>query len=294
MNGKLTEYRAAAPASLRSVRLVDSNGAQLVLMDVPGEAAPGFLLAPAGASGPWRALENVSPRAKSGWDAAPSGGGALRFVFSNPESATKWLSLVQSADGDSKMVTGDYDRGFFGAPRFVRREEATAITSVAAVDGQARLVSFAPAANGEFGAYRLLPVLNEGGLGDGLLIRTRDGYLALARILTGSGARNPGLLYCAEWNAAFEVMRAARLCLGNQSIFEFDADAAGGRLVIFAATAAGYVIASGSPGALQIEEHESEAVTSPSVLLQGTEAHLAAIRAGKVVTGSVAVKESGK
>lgn len=295
MNTQLKELPLSSPESTLSLRLADANGLKLIRMVASDSASPRFLVSAVG-QGQEQAEEQVFPRHGSEWDAASSPAGALQFAMSNPESATVWLSLVDSASGNKASITAAYMDGFFGSPRFVRRQAAILVTSIAQVGSAPKLVLFSRSASGGFGSYRLLPEGGAANPSEGLLIKTEGGFLMVTKKDTGTGARPPGHIFCSSLDEAFQVRQAPRQCLGDREVYGFDADALQGKFVLAAETAAGLLIASGNADqSLTIEDLPAGPVTSVSVIVHQGRAHLAAIehagsRQAKILMGSFELK----
>ncbi len=300
----LKELPVAAAASVTSVRLADDRGSlKLVRLVSPAEGPRRFLVRNMSGDGAAEeTLERVAVRLGAAWDAmAPAGDGGLRFAMANSESAAVWLSLVNSTTGQRTMVSDGETGGYYGEPRFARREAGTLITSVAWVDNAAQLVLFTANAEGAFRGQRPIPASGDGGLQSGLLVRSGDRYLLFAKFYTSNDERPAGHLYCSELDLGFKTVQPAIRCLGDRLIYGFDADAAGGQIAVVAETADGLLLARGAAhDALSVKVEKvaggtGAPLTSISVLIHGGAVHVAAIEdagtaTAKVLVGAIPLK----
>jgi hypothetical protein len=242
---------------------------------------------------PHLALE--SPFGTPSWDVLATEAG-FATVWTEPGSAICGLGY-RGPTGNEVQLTQRYPAGVFENPRFVRGEPgaAAAITAIAAKhDGGSVLALFSQSLDSGHSAYVPLPALGAGLLADGLLLRNGVGYLLFVKRVPpgprGAERRDgrgesviPGILYCARLNAQLEPIGGALRPLGDGAIYEFDADLSGGRVLLFATTADGYVAASAHAGAEALHWSAAQSVVkhadfaAPSVLAAGATPVAAAI-----------------
>jgi hypothetical protein len=284
-------------ASVTGVQLVQRAGqAQLLLArgsslfeTTPGKARG---LTPAGSVG--------SP---ASWDAKPLAEvpGVLATVHVQSESAVAWAMLrAPEFHGDSRLHPETF--AVYDHPRFVRgqRRDQWAVTAVRYDNGRSIPTVFPREAFGptgpqapqsiEVGSFaqpvqdmRLVQVGN----GFWLLVLVADPAAAQDRQprQLAAGSRMPGALLVQQFDAALQAISQPTALLGTVPVYEFEADAGpADGLVIFATTPEGVVYASGKPDPAKAlpagTVHQTKVdrlLVSPAVLVQGGQAHLAAL-----------------
>lgn len=291
MKGTFHALPVADARTVLSLRLIRSGNGKVVLMSAPRPGERELLVSTLNGKGPER-LEGVAASSPA-WDAAAADDGSISFVFANSESATVWLAYDSTIEGRETMISRHYLGGYFGAPHFIKRDErGHAVSSVAQTKTYTGPVLFSREAGGEYGEFRKLPAPAAGELIDARLVRAADGFWLFMKFLPDSGPRRvTGELYCAQLRADLNETAPARRCLDGHEVLDFDADVSGGRAVIFATTQRGYILAEG-PAFAAAEEVAQRPLHSPSVAIEGTTVHLAAIEnAGtpdaKVLVGTV-------
>jgi hypothetical protein len=190
------------------------------------------------------------------------------------------------------MISRHYDDGYFGAPHFIKRDDRGQVSSVARTKTFTGPVLFSREAGGDYGEFRKLPAPDAGELIDARLVRVADGFWLFMKFLPDGGPRRvTGELYCVQLRADLGETSPARRCFDGHEVLDFDADVSSGRAVIFATTPRGYLLAEG-PAFQPAEEVATRPLHSPSVAIEGSTVHLAAIEGvgtpeAKVLVGTV-------
>jgi hypothetical protein len=227
------------------------------------------------------------------WDALSAGQNAIAAISTDPGSRRCPLSYGVSDRQGEIQLTQKYPMGVFQKPRFVKGRAGTeaAVASVRSDARPASVVVFSAALPAE-GAVAEIPIAS-GILERALIVRSTTGYLLFYKILGPSvatrivkslnGGIRPGPLFCLRLDAHFHPLgHPARL--EPSDVFEFDADAGHGRVILFATTAEGFRIGIGiesDGGSLPTwswrDAGREEQLESPAVLLQANRIYLAAI-----------------
>jgi hypothetical protein len=215
------------------------------------------------------------------WDLAAAAGG-LQLVYTEPASAMVALATRRLPDGEPDRVNRHLDFAVFSRPRFVRHAAGSPLplTAVALLGSprQASAVAFLPDTDGGYRPHQLLPTVGEGRvLAVQLLLEPAGGFVMLvllARPLEPARDGSPAAVLVAQrLDAQLRASGQAWQPLGDTIVHEFDADLAGERLLAFATTAHGWVLAVAGHRA----QGEAANLRSPIVRADGEALHLAAL-----------------
>jgi hypothetical protein len=307
---------AGAAKSIRMVKSGDRTAlAMLADSAGGGTAVYVFPLGPSGAGRAGFSFALESPFGIPSWDAAVAQGG-IAAVWTKPGSAICPLGY-RLPNGGVTVLTGRYPSGVFQGPRFVRGEPAgTAAVTAVAYEGNSRVVAlFSGSLESGQAAYAALPSAGKGLLLDGLALRNGPGYVLIVK-LVAPGERGPerkdrrgesfapGILKSLLVDAKLEPVGEVESPIGDAPVFEFDADAFGGRVFLVATTAAGSVAASALASERKVHWTGTAAIpsagelTAPTVLAMTKDsAAVAAIEQSaappqtRIVLGQMTVKD---
>ncbi len=241
--------------------------------------------------------------AGTSWDVKAFGDdpGVLVQLHVRAESAVTWVMVQPPVPGRGPTRLHLETFAVYGHPHFVRgqRDDQWAVTAVQYVDGNAVSTLFPRGAYPALG-NRARPMdrcaasvhdmkLVQAGRRFWLLRLMGTPALAQrgpSRILA-NGPRRPSELAATLLDEHLQSSGPACLLLGDTPVYEFDAGAtAEGGLVVCATTPEGAVLAVGTPGpdgAMPPDRLRTQAceapLTSPSVLVLGDTAHVAALAA---------------
>jgi hypothetical protein len=224
----------------------------------------------------WRSMVDAPMirGARPRWDVAPDAQQRLQLAFEHSGGAINDL-VFQIAGAEAVSIGGDYPGESFGAPRFSRPTGEPQPWVTAIVDDK-RCIAL-PRAGGR---YR-----NLGDADDCMLIGSSPGFLLIAKTNARGSARgndiSPGILRVRRLD---DQLRDAGPWFDplKQTIFEFDADVIGGRIVIAATISGGFVLASLDAGGTTFVAGEYPAsgeLTSLSMLAHGDRASLGVLDA---------------
>ena len=227
------------------------------------------------------------------WTAAADGAGVLQVVASDNSSAGSGL-VWQAADGRSSTVTSHDRFGVYDAPAFVRPvlQVPGALAAIGLVGGQQRPVVFQPLEGARYAPAVALPQPGPGVALAVKLLQVGTGYLQ-ATLLFRPGAaprqRTPrpadglvqgGWLLCQRLDPDLRPVGDAWRPFGDDTVWEFDAEAVGDRAVLLATVDSGLALAVGvAPGGATPPLHvpSATALQAPSVLAAGGVLHVAAL-----------------
>jgi hypothetical protein len=273
---------------IKAIRLVaDSGRTALAMLGQSADGTPELSIAPLDGPGPGRSRPLFtldSPFGLPSWDVAGTPTG-IAAVWTKPGSAISPLGY-RGQSGGAIVLTGRYPSGVFQSPRFVRgAEPGEAVTAIAYERSGKVVALFQESIESGRAAYTPLPSAGAGIPLDGLLLRDGAGYVLFVKLLA-PGPRGPertdrrgeslqpGLLYSLRLDATLQPVGASARPIGDTALFEFDADAAGGRLFLLATTQTGYTaaVATASEGSLRWTASDVAAraeLVAPSVLAAG-------------------------
>ncbi len=296
---------AAGPIELRAVPVPEAEAVSGLALVGGGDpqAAPRLVLAhdllPAG-----RRLTAVgltggasAPLAtflhRAAWTVAPDGAGGLQLVATDNGSTGSGLRW-QAADGRGGVVTSHDRFGVYDAPAFVRPVSggSGALVAVGMVGGKQRPVLFLPPEGGRYAPAVALPQPRPGVVLAVQLLRLGTGYLQ-ATLLFRPGAaprqRTPraadglvqgGWLECQRLDPDLRPAGDTWRPFGDDTVWEFAADAVGDRTVLLAAVGSGLALAVGAePGSVTPLLHvpSTEPLQAPAVVAAGDRLHVAAL-----------------
>lgn len=232
-------------------------------------------------------------RHQAAWSVAPAGSGALQVAATDNSSAGSGLTW-QGPAGRRAVINSHERFGVFDAPAFVRPARATpgAVAAVGLVDGDMRPVLFQPDSDDSFAAVRPLPLPRPGVTLAVKLLRVGQGFVQATLLFQpGTESRprtdNPadglvqgGLLECLRLTPDLRPSGGSWRPFGDETVWEFDAEAADDRAVLVASVADGLALAVGvTPGGapLMLRASSAVALLSPAVVAEGSVLHVAAL-----------------
>jgi len=272
------------------VHLLLSRGTQLQECSPPSLLGEPPRLVPAG---------EIGGNGRSAWDARPieDAPGAIATLYVRAESAVTWV-LLRRPDGGQDLRLHREPFAVYDHPHFVKGQPASEWTASAVKydEGASIPVVFSLGEGGR-GLPASEAIGNYDGIRDARLVRDGANYwlFLLIRVPGAvdnpkvrelpSGGQMPAILHMVRLNADFVPTSKLSGVFDNLPVYEFDADAASdGRLVVFATTPNGMVFGRGFPEEGKPLPREAwqetrfeQPLVSPSVLVEGRRAHLAAI-----------------
>jgi hypothetical protein len=230
---------------------------------------------------------------KAAWSVAPAGSGALQVAATDNSSAGSGLTW-QGPAGRHAVINSHARFGVFDAPAFVRPARAMpeAVVAAGLVDGDMRPVLFQADAGERFAPALPLPMPRPGVTLAVKLLRVGNGFVQATLLFQpGSEPRsrtgNPadglvqgGLLECQWLTPDLRPSGGSWRPFGDETVWEFDAEAAGDRAVMVASVADGLALAVGvTPGGAQLllRTLSTAALFSPAVVAEGAVLHVAAL-----------------
>jgi len=218
----------------------------------------------ANAAGGWinvASVRQIVP-AQPAWDVAADSRGQFQIVYEKAGGAINAL-VVRAPTGDTRVLTGEYSMKSFSLPRFAKPSEEAPSWVTAIVDN--RTCVTLPLA--QAGPYHEL-----GECAEGMLVKTGLGFVFLFKKTVPGIVRSnniaPGQLQAMIFGTDLRSSgRPVEVVAGT--IFQFDADTVGGKLVVAATTPGGLVIASTAAANLRFNRKEYAApatLTSPAML----------------------------
>jgi hypothetical protein len=274
---------------LQPIEMADIAGAERVAWAVDGSRALVFALSTA--AGGMQIVSRGGQRLSStlaefdswpDWDLGAAPGGSLQLVYSVAGSAVVVLNTRELPSGKPQRVNRHLGYVVLDRPRFVHRSTAVplALAAVALLGNprQAAAVAFLPDTDGGYRPHQLLPTVGEGRvLAVQLLLEPAGGFVMLvllARPLEPARDGSPAAVLVAQrLDAQLRASGPAWQPLGDTVVHEFDADLAGERLLAFATTARGWVLAVAG----HRSQGEAANLHSPIVMADGETLRLAAL-----------------
>lgn len=256
----------SGPAAGRLRSASGNNGALLMVskreLTPPVGAATAFsAFDPMHPSSGWRQVANLNEMvpAELNWDVAlPEKG--IEIVRERPAGATNSLALWTASD-PSRPLTADYAFQSFSEPRFVKGTRSP--EWVTAVMDNRSCVALS--------LVRAEPYRKLSDCDGGLLVRRGAGFVFFYKTNASGSARAgvlPGRLHMVQADAQLRASGASLPVF--ETVYDFDADVIGGKIVVFATTPKGIGIASGpaqgtAPKMVAQEQAIPMTLTSPAV-----------------------------
>ena len=299
----LIPVRMEDVAAVKTIQLIANGGAAQLAMakQSPGQQ-PALEMAPLGGA----ELDPSPVAAFSGrflvppWSLRAEGDGSFSVVSTKPGSAISPLFIGNTRQAAETPVSGEYRRGIFAWPRFVKGDSgpASPLTAISTKEGRREIVLFERKEGQGFGAYTVLPAPCPGRPEDAVMIRAKGGYILFAKayVPDGSGtivnrpnARGDspalGVLCGVELDASFHAVGEPFQPFDALRVFEFDAGVSGEGIAVFATTKGGAALALGKLAGKVFRREKllgarSEApLVSPTLAATGSRIWVAAIRA---------------
>jgi hypothetical protein len=316
MSLDLTLYPLPRGLELSSIRLAPSVGGAVLFVALQNDAIAWLPAVPDGKAP--RAFSVLQGRLGTpGWDVGPDSDGSWAVVSTDPGSASCGLRFKRAEEAAEIEVSRYHQLGAFKDPRFIRgfQGAATPITAVESGETTDAVVLFLRAGDGSYGAARALWSPPAGMVQQAVVVRHGNGFLmfvrtyipgtvpvdAEGRLPERMDARGestlPGVVSCVPLAADFSVSGREVFPLGDRQLFELDADAADGRVVLFAATATGALLTTGAPETAGWRTEElseaflTEPLSTPRLAVAQGRVHMAVIAsahtpATRLLTGS--------
>jgi hypothetical protein len=261
-----------------------------------------FSIDDAGSAGPLCSFTLSAQLSRPQWSLSGDSEESFHMALTHPGSAICPISLW-SPDSEEAAVSGLKPNGVFQHPRFVRRS-ARAVPPVTAVDpaaGQGAVVAFIPPDSEDHWAFHQLFQPEEGVLQQALAVQHDDGFLLFYKIFVPgsvkmdsggaipslphahSGSVMPGILHCIRIDKSFQISGKPFRPLGDELLFEFDADLFEHRVALLGTTASGFMASESmmDGDALietsRIHRHLSPPLSAPSVMIAENRLFLAVL-----------------
>jgi hypothetical protein len=216
------------------------------------------------------------------WDAAPGPEGGAPFLFTYEMALGATYSVLFNDTKTEASVTAKYPFESFNAPRFVKKFQGNADEVITAIVDKKSAYLFRRKSDGSYEKQSKLCDCN-----DALIVRHKDGYLLFYKVNVPGAVRGtliyPGTLRRVRLDKDFKPEGQSVEPLRGRVIYEFDADVSDERVVVFATSQQGTVLAEAASineplktTAIK-EEGSGEALTQPCILATRTHSHLAAL-----------------
>jgi hypothetical protein len=189
--------------------------------------------------GGWRSLASVHQivPAQPAWDTGAGSGGQVQIVYEKAGGAINALAL-RAPSGETRVLTGEYPMRSFSLPHFAKYAGGLPLWVTAIVDN--RICVALPVT--QTGSYSELGECTEG-----LLVKGGSGFVFLAKKAVPGTVRgnsiSPGRLQATPLGADLR-QRGRPVEVAGGTIYQFDADMVGDKLVIAATIPRGIVVAS--------------------------------------------------
>jgi len=214
--------------------------------------------------GPLNLLTLPRRLARPQWSLSGNSEETLRIALTRPGSAICPLAMW-SPGSEEVAISDQKPGGVFQSPRFVRRapKDTPPVIAVDPLAGPGVVVIFIPSGSDPAWDLRTLYQPEGGALQQALAVQMGDEYLLFYKIFVPgsvkteadgaipslphahSGTVPPGILHCIRLNQDLQVSGKLFRPLGDELLFEFDADATDNRVAILGTTASGFIISEG-------------------------------------------------
>jgi hypothetical protein len=213
------------------------------------------------------------------WDIGLNSDSSYSVVYEQALGGTYAL-LVKRAYNAAVSVTSNYPLESFTRPRFIKRNQDDPGRLITAIAEKKGAILFLRKQDGGYVKHAKLCDCNEA-----MMVRYKDGFILFYKVNVPGPVRgnliSPGKLYSVMLGKDFTPMGTAFEPFSNNIVFEFDADVSEDKVVIFATSKTGNILAIASPfpgpiKTLPVDEtHSGETFTQPSVVSTKSHVHLA-------------------